>query len=172
MELTNTQLKIMEPLVDATVMCLKSMAGLSARPGKGTRDVADSFWANDYVFVVDTYGEVDGRIVMHYFMESTLDIGNRIRSGLLGDDCDESIEVNEEIIEALAEFSNTVVGRAMKKLESQQMLVSFKPPKYIHDVSKSEFLKSGVEDVLTMPVDVEGIGQFHVNYLIQSITEL
>lgn len=172
MELSKKQQKILEPFVDATVMCLETMAGLKAVPGKGSCDDVERFWLNDYIFVVDTHGEVEGRIVMHYFMESTLDIGNKIRAGMLGSDCEEATEVDEEILEALAEFSNTVVGRAMKKLESQQMLVSFKPPRYISDIEKADFLKFGVQDVLSMPVDVEGIGQFHVNYLIQDITEL
>jgi len=172
MELTESQQRILKPFVDATVTCLKTMGGLTATPGRGSREEADAFWANDYVFVIDTQGEIEGHIVVHYRMENTLDIGNKIRAGILGDDCTDATEIDDEIIEALAEFSNTMVGRAMRHLESQHTLVSFSPPRFIDNAEKTEFLKKGVQDVLTIPLNIDGLGQFQVNYLIQCITEL
>jgi CheY-specific phosphatase CheX len=168
MKLTREQTEIFWPFIDATISCLETMAGLRAVSGQGKSEEPGDFSVQDFVFVIDTTGDIEGRIIMQYQMDASLNIGNKIRQGMLGDEYGDSKSVDDDIIAALSEFSNTMIGRAIDKIDKS---VRFSPPRYVASVAeKEELIRSGIEEILSMPLDVEGVGRFHVNYLIQTIT--
>ncbi len=167
MKLTPQQSEILLPFVDATIYCLEAMAGVHAVSGEGACESPGDFSVQDFVFVIDTKGDIEGRLIMQYHVDSSINIGNKILQGLLGEESGNSDSVDEDVIEALAEFSNTMMGRASEKLAKS---VSFSPPQYISDGNEKEALiRSGVREILSMPLEVEGLGRFHVNYLIQIV---
>lgn len=167
MKLTQEQTQILWPFVDAAISCLDTMAGLRAVSGHGRLEEPGNFSVQDFVFVIDTSGEIKGRLIMQYHVDSSLNIGNKIRQGLLGEECGDSESVDEDIIEALSEFSNIMMGRAINKLNKS---VVFSTPRYVASSEEKEALiRSGVQEILSVPLDVEGVGRFHVNYLIQTI---
>ena len=137
MELNQVQEKILAPFVDRTVECLASMAGLKAVPGTSFEDDVDAFWMNDYAVVVETSGVIEGRVVMHIYLETALEIGKKVREFLLGEQPDNIDDVDEEVIDALSEFSNTVVGLATRQLAESDLCVVFDPPVFVSDLEEA-----------------------------------
>lgn len=171
MELNQVQEKILAPFVDRTVECLASMAGLKAVPGTSFEDDVDAFWMNDYAVVVETSGVIEGRVVMHIYLETALEIGKKVREFLLGEQPDNIDDVDEEVIDALSEFSNTVVGLATRQLAESDLCVVFDPPVFVSDLEEAADLFEGVKEVITVPIHVEGIGRFYLNYFLRNETE-
>jgi CheY-specific phosphatase CheX len=172
MELNQLQEKILAPFVDRTVECLKNMAGLKAVPGTSFEDDVDAFWANDYAVVVETSGLIEGRVVMHIYLETALEIGRNVREFLLGEHREGIDDIDEEVIEALSEFSNTVVGLATRELAESDLCVVFEPPVFVSDMEEAADLFKGVKEVITVPIHVEGIGRFYLNYFLLKETEM
>lgn len=172
MQLYQIHTKILKPFVDETIKALASMAGLEAKVGQGYQEDVDKFNFKGYAVcvVAKTYGAIEGKVIMHHNNETALAIGNRVRSRMLGEASDES-EINDSVGEALTEFSNTVVGMATRFLSEKDMNITFTPPLYIADQGDSEFLTQDVQEILTVPIEVKGIGQFTFSYLLHKKTE-
>lgn len=165
MELNSLQARILAPFIDNAIACLESMAGLQSLPDEGYLEDADNFGVTDYAVVVETSGLIEGRILIHYYLETAMEIGKRLYANMLGEEVD-SVRVDEQIMEALSEFSNTVVGLATRELKRDETLVIFDPPYFISKSEKISSLTDGVKEILTVPIQVDGVGRVYFNYLI------
>lgn len=172
MELSDIQQKILKPFAEETIKSLKMMAGLSGHCGDGFPDDITKFKFKGYAVVAETFGALEGKILMHHYVETALGIGNRVRAELL-DASDEEIaaEMTPAISEALEEFSNTAIGLAMRALGRANLGIKFRPPYFVNNTESMETVMQGVGEILSLPVHVDGIGRFYFNYLIHRPTQ-
>jgi len=165
MELTEIQQNILKPFVDKTIETLEQMAGLKATAGDGFIDDVDQFRFKGYAVVAETDGAIKGKILMHHYVETALEVGNKVRASLLDDDTKYD-ELNEDMADALAEFGNTAIGLAMSDLLSSNLGITFKPPYFFNDTKQVDSLLDGVTEIISVPIHVEEIGRFYFNYLV------
>ena len=166
MELDSLQARILAPFIDNTIECLESMASLQALPDEGKYGDADSFWPHDYAVVVETSGLIDGKILIHYYLDTALAVGKRVYANMVGEE-HESDDLDENIVEALSEFSNTVIGLATRELKSKDTLVVFAPPYFVSNGEQMSKLGEGAQEILSVPIHVEGVGKLFFDYIIQ-----
>ena len=169
MELNDIQLQILQPFVIETIKTLNTMAGLRAHAGDGFPDDIEKFRFKGYAVVAETSGNVEGKILMHHYIETALAIGNKVRCALLDDDV-EAAEMNEEVGEALAEFSNTAIGLAMRQLAESDLGIKFKPPYFVSDIKDMDAMMSNVKEIVSVPIHVEDVGRFYFNFLLHKPT--
>jgi CheY-specific phosphatase CheX len=165
MELDSLQAKVLAPFIDNAIECLESMAKLHALPDEGRHGDADSFFPHDYAVVVETSGLIDGKILIHYYLDTALAVGKRVYANLLGVES-ESDDIDENIIEALSEFSNTVVGLATRDLKRKDTLIVFDPPYFLSNGEQMSKLGEGAQEILSVPIHVEGVGKLFFDYII------
>ena len=170
MELNEIQQKILKPFVDKTIETITTMTGLMATADDGFVDDITKFRFKGYAVVAETEGAINGKILMHHYVETALKIGNKVRAELLDDDTEFS-ELNEEMGDALAEFGNTAIGLAMSDLSSSDLGISFKPPYFFDDTTQVEALMANVTQIISVPIHVEEVGRFYFNYLIYGEAE-
>lgn len=164
----NVRNSILVPFVDETLIALKNMADLQGTSDLlSYRDALDVFVFKDFAVCISakTASGGGGKIIMNYDLTTALAIGNRVRAKMLGTD-ENSIMLNDEVREALAEFSNTVIGLATRHFSNASEKISFGTPLYLLDKEDSEPLLEGVSQILTVPIDIEGVGRFYFSYLL------
>lgn len=170
MSLSLVQSKILQPFVDETLQNLKTMANMGGHADDGFVDAVDQFRFKGYAICSETTGGIDGVILMHHYIETAVAMGNAVRQNLLEEDT-EYDEINDAMADALAEWGNTVLGRAAKSLGGYNLGIEFEPPYFIFDTDTMASLLTGVKDIISVPVHVEGVGRFYFNYLIRNIQE-
>lgn len=170
MELNDIQSKILTPFIEETIKCLGSMAGLKASAGAGFPDDIEKFRFKGHAVVAETFGLIEGKILMHHYIETALGIGNKVRAELLNED-EAATEMTEEVGEALAEFGNTAIGLAMRGLANSDLGIKFKPPFFVSSTEDMMNLMQGVEEIISIPIHVDGIGRFYFNYLLHNKTQ-
>lgn len=174
MALNQLQLKILKPFVDETIKSLELMVGVSATDisvGEPFVDDVSSFKFKGYAVAAQTFGNIDGYIIMHHYMETALGIGNKVRENMLGEE-EQLEEMTEDMGDALAEWGNTAIGRAMNDLNKFDLGIRFNPPYFINNLKEMDTLLSGVKEIITIPINIESMGRFYFNYLLHSETNL
>ncbi len=171
MELFTIHTKILMPFVEETLKALGTMANLKAKALDATQEEIDSFSFQGYAVcvVANVYGEIEGKVLMHYHEETALLIGNKVMSNILGEEFTEG-EINQEIGDALAEFSNTVIGRASRALGNSNLKITFEPPIFIGSSSETKSIMKDVVEILTIPILLEGSKHFCLSYLLHQDT--
>ena len=171
MDLYSVHTKILMPFVDESVKALASMADLQGAIGKGIQEnVGDyDFMGYAVCVVARTYGSIEGKVVMNHEFNSALTIGNRLLAKMLGEPFNYS-ELNAEIGEALTEFSNTVIGLATRSLSDTGSQLQFSAPLPIDRPADIEFIMEGVQEILSIPIDIAGVGSFSFSYLLHQKT--
>jgi len=171
MDLYNVHTKILMPFVNETIKALKDMADLQAKAGRGIQEnVADYDFKGYAVCVVArTYGSIEGKVVMNHQIKSALTIGNRFLAKMLGEPQNYG-EINEEIGEALTEFSNTIIGLATRSLSGSGSQLQFSAPLFINGSADIDYIKEGVQEILSIPIDIAGVGSFSFSYLLHNKT--
>lgn len=170
MALSEIQQTILDPFVGETLEILGEMADMDGHTGDSFLDTAAQFRFHGYAICSETRGSLDGVILMHHYIETALALGNAIRKNILEEDL-EYEEVNELVADALAEWGNTVIGRAGRRLRCDQLGMDFEPPYFVYDMDTMSSLLTGIVDIITVPVHVEGIGRFYFNLLIRKISD-
>lgn len=170
MGLSETQQRILKPFVDETIKTLRVMAGLSAYAGEGFEDDVENFRFKGYAIAAETFGVIEGKMLMHLYIETATAIGNQVRKNVLGA-TDDASEIDEEVSDCLAEFGNTAIGLATRELEKSDYGIKFKPPYFVLDTQEMEGIMTGVKEILSIPIHVDGIGRFYFNYLLHEATE-
>jgi two-component system, response regulator PdtaR len=101
-ESKDLQSKIITPFIGETIETLESMAGLTASAGEPFSDSVEDFRFKGYAVAAETSGNINGYILMHLYIETTLSIGNKVLENLLGleEECE---EMNDDITDAVAE---------------------------------------------------------------------
>lgn len=165
MELESLQASILAPFIDNAIGCLESMANLQALPDEGQWIEADNFWPHDYAVVVETTGIIEGKILIHYYLDTALAVGKGVYANMLGEKL-EGQEIDEHIIEALSEFSNTIVGLATAELNKDDRLIEFDPPYFVSHRDQLIKLGQGAQVILSVPIHIEGVGKLYFDYII------
>lgn len=171
MDLFSVHTQILMPFVNETVKALADMAGLRATPGKGVQEAVDDYDIKGYAVcvVARTYGSIEGKVVMNHQIKSALTIGNRFLAKMLGEESNFPV-INDEIGEALTEFSNTIIGLATRSLSNSNTQLQFSAPLFINGPADVEFIMDGVKEILSIPIDIAGVGPFSFSYLLHQKT--
>lgn len=158
---------ILLPFVDETIAMLKDMADLNGTSDLlSYRDALDVFTFKEFAvcIVAKNATGVAGKIIMNYDLNTAIAIGNKVRAKMLGTEENATV-LTDEISEALAEFSNTVIGLATRHFNDTEHKISFGTPLYLHSAEDSEYLLEGVNQILTVPIDIQNVGRFYFSYL-------
>jgi CheY-specific phosphatase CheX len=158
---------LLVPFVNETILTLESMADLKAKSDLLTyHDALDTFVFKGFSvgLVTKKQDTVEGKIVMNHDLTTALAIGNRVRAKMLGT-VEPATELNEEVNGALAEFANTAIGLATRHLKATQKF-TFGTPVHITNQADSEMFLEGVQQIFTVPVDLEIGGRFYFSYLL------
>ena len=170
MSLNTIQNTILQPFIDETLANLKAMAGMSGRTDDGFKDQVDQFRFKGYAICAETHGSIDGVMVMHHYVETAVAMGNAVRRHVLNEK--EPLDtISAPMADALAEWGNTVLGRATRTLSEKRLNISFDPPYFVFNTDTMQSLLTGVTDIITVPVHVDGVGRFYFNYLIRAVNE-
>ncbi len=168
--LTKIHNQILQPFVNETLENLASMAKMNGHCDEGFPDDVEKFRFKGYAICAETFGHIDGVVLMHHYSETAIAMGNAIRKCILGDEHAYE-EINDEMADALAEWGNTVVGRATKSLAAYHLGIQFEPPYFVYDTDVMASLLTGVKDIITVPVHIDNVGRFYFNYLIRNVNE-
>ncbi|NIP72366.1 MAG: chemotaxis protein CheX [Gammaproteobacteria bacterium] len=172
MDLYKVHTKILMPFIDETVKALADMADLKATPGQGREENISDYDFKGYAVcvVARTYGNIEGKVIMNHQIHTALTIGNRFLAKMFGEPC-EFPEINDDIGEALTEFSNTIIGLATRTLSNAHAQLRFSAPLFINGPADVEFIMEGVKEILSIPIDIEDVGTFSFSYLLHEKTE-
>jgi len=168
MSLSDIQNKIMQPFIDETLNNLQSMAGMKGHTDEGFHDRVEDFRFKGYAICAETQGGIDGVMLMHHYVETAVAMGNSVRKHAHGEG-ETFEEINEPMADALAEWGNTVLGRASRTLGDYKLNIAFDPPYFVFDTDAMKSVLTGVTDIITVPVHVDNVGRFYFNFLIRSI---
>lgn len=161
------QISIISPLIDEVTRSLKTMANLEASPGEPFQDQVENFRFKGYAVASNTHGNIEGVVLLHNYVETALAIGNQLRLKMLGDS-DKQDEINDEMQGALAEWGNTLIGLATQNFAKKNLDIRFDPPYFILDTETMSPLLEGVQDIISIPINIEEEGRFYLNYLLRS----
>ncbi|GAB1264896.1 response regulator [Aurantivibrio infirmus] len=169
MSLNTIQNHILQPFVDETLENLQTMAKMNGHTDPGFLDDPKQFRFKGCAICCETSGHIDGVVLMHHYPETAIAMGNAIRLHVLGED-NTFEELNEDMEEALTEWSNTVIGLATRNLSHDHLGIKFEAPYFIQNTDEMDTLLEGVENIISVPVHVDDVGRFYFNYLIRSVS--
>ena len=167
MALNNVHAKILIPFVNETIKILDEMTELNATAGEGVQQEISDFDFKGYAVcvVARTYGSIEGKIIMNHQTKTALTIGNRVRAKMFGEPSNIDT-INEEIGEALTEFSNTIIGLATRHLSDSSSQLNFSAPLFINGPRDMDYILEGVKEIFSIPIDIKGVGTFSFSYLL------
>jgi two-component system, response regulator PdtaR len=165
----NTIYKVtLHPFINESIASLKSMTSLSGSSGDTFLDRVEDFRFKGYAVCSNITGCLDGVIMMHHYPETAVAIGNSVCENMFDEKYDYP-EINEELSNALAEWGNTIVGRATDLLSRNNLKFDFSSPYFIHNFDDMEKYLEGVKEIVTVPISVEGVGRYYFNLLVRNV---
>lgn len=167
MELNGIQWKVLQPFVDETLKALQKSAGLKAEADSGFQDRIESFRFKGFAVVVNTRGSITGRVLIHYYTETAVAIGNKLLQQQ-NPSLPETHCMGDDLSNALAEFSNTIMTPAVESFRENDSKILFSQPYFISNTENIDSLLNDVQEIITVPIRVDNIGRFYINYLIHS----
>ncbi|MFT7130827.1 MAG: CheY-like chemotaxis protein [Gammaproteobacteria bacterium] len=159
---------ILYPFITESIASLKAMTNLEGSAGEAFMDSIDDFRFKGYAVCSDVTGNLDGVIMMHHYPETAIAIGNSVCETMFEEKY-EYTEINEELSNALAEWGNTIVGRSTDLHGRYSLEYSFSSPYFVNDVSDMDKYIEGVKEVVTVPINVEGVGRYYFNLLVRNV---
>lgn len=159
---------ILYPFITESIASLKAMTNLSGSSGDTFMDNVDDFRFKGYAVCSDVTGNLDGVIMMHHYPETAIAIGNSVCENMLNEKY-EFTEINDELSNALAEWGNTIVGRATDLHSRYNLEYNFSSPYFVNDVNDMSKYLADVKEVVTVPIMVEGVGRYYFNLLVRSV---
>ncbi|WP_101757376.1 response regulator [Oceanicoccus sp. KOV_DT_Chl] len=158
---------ILHPFIKESIHSLSAMTHMDSKAGDIFEDSVDDFRFKGYAVCSEIQGELDGVILMHHYEETALAIGASVYEGFAGAAASNIESLNQDLSDALAEWGNTIVGRATDLLAKHNLGFSFSAPQTVVNLDDmSQYLK-GVETIVTVPIHVEGVGRYFFNLLIR-----
>jgi CheY-like chemotaxis protein len=165
----NTIYKVtLHPFINESIASLKSMTSLSGSSGDTFLDKVEDFRFKGYAVCSNITGCLDGVIMMHHYPETAIAIGNSVCQNMFDEEYDYK-EINEELSNALAEWGNTIVGRATDLLSRNNLKFDFSSPYFIHNFNDMEKYLENVKEIITVPITVEGVGRYYFNLLVRNV---
>ena len=165
MLLNTLQWRVLKPFVDETVKALESKLGLKVETDDGFQEKVSDFSFHGYAVIANTSGSVDGRILIHHYTETALAVGNEILKSQ-NSSAAEVKAMTDEISNALADFSYEALEPAVKSMENSALKVKFSKAYFIADTKNIDALLEGITEIITVPIKVEDVGRFYLNYLL------
>jgi len=167
MLLNTLQWQVLKPFVDETLTSLEKTLNLRGQADDGFQDKIEEFSFKGYAVVANTAGNITGRVLIHHYTETAIAIGNQLIRKQ-NPNLSEAHEMDDSVSNALADFANMIISPAVKKLDEEQISVSISQPYFISDTKKMDGLLEDVQEIITVPIRVDQIGRFYINYLIHS----
>ena len=158
----------LHPFINESIASLKSMTNLSGSSSETFMDKVEDFRFKGYAVCSNITGCLDGVIMMHHYPETAVAIGNSVCQNMFDEKYDFT-EINEELSNALAEWGNTIVGRATDLLSRNNLNFDFSSPFFIHNFNDMEKYLEGVKEIITVPITVKGVGRYYFNLLVRSV---
>ncbi len=168
MSLNELQERILASFATETVRSLQQLAQLDATVGEGFQDDIESFRFKGYAIATRVSGSIPGKVLLHLYPETAIELGNRVLRSMLGESHADSL--TEDLRDALAEWGNTLIGHATRGLEEASLGVAFTPPFFILDTAQLNEIMKDVVEIVSVPIHTEGAGRFYFNYLLHAET--
>lgn len=158
---------ILHPFIKESIASLSTMTNMQGKAGDAFVDNVDDFRFKGCAICSQMQGELEGVILMHHYEETALAIGAQVYSGLAGEAVADASSMNQDISNALAEWGNTIVGRATDMLAKHNLGFSFSAPEMVLNLDDmGKFLKD-VVTIITVPVHIDDVGRYFFNLLIR-----
>ena len=172
MDLYTVHTRILTPFIKETANVLGTMANLTAKAGPGYQETVTDFTFKGFVasVVVSSAKGIEGKVVMSHSNDTALAVGNNVRKLMLGADS-RLTEIDEELGEALTEFSNTVIGTVANKMHKEHLMLTFGAPVYILKTTDMRYLLDGVKEIITVPLTIPNVGDFYFSYFLHNETD-
>jgi CheY-like chemotaxis protein/CheY-specific phosphatase CheX len=158
----------LHPFINESIASLKSMTSLSGSSSETFMDNVEDFRFKGYAVCSNITGCLDGVIMMHHYPETAVAIGNSVCQNMF-DEAYNYTEINEELSNALAEWGNTIVGRATDLLSRNNLKFDFSSPYFVHNFNDMEKYLVDVKEIVTVPITVEGVGRYYFNLLVRNV---
>ena len=158
----------LHPFINESIASLKAMTHLTGYSAEAFMDQVDDFRFKGYAVCSEVSGCINGVIMMHHYPETAIAIGNSVCETMF-DEKYNYTEINEELSHALAEWGNTIVGRSTDLLSRHNLEFNFSSPYFVHNFNDMDKYLSGVKEIVTVPITVEGVGRYYFNLLVRDV---
>ena len=158
---------ILHPFIKESIASLSTMTSLKGKAGDAFEDNVEGFRFKGYAVCSQMQGELEGVILMHHYEETALEIGAQVYSGLAGEKVADASKMNQDLSNALAEWGNTIVGRATDILAKHKLSFSFSAPEMVLNLDDMEKFLKDVVTIITVPVHIDDVGRYFFNLLIR-----
>jgi CheY-like chemotaxis protein len=159
---------ILHPFINESIASLQAMTNLTGVAGEAFVDNVDDFRFKGYAVCSDVTGHLDAVIMMHHYPETAIAIGNSVCETMFEEKYQHT-EITSELSHALAEWGNTIVGRSTDMHSRYSLDYKFSSPYFVHDVNDMDKYLSGVKEVITVPITIEGVGRYYFNLLVRNV---
>lgn len=158
---------ILFPFIKESIASLSTMTNLEGKAGDPFEDNVEDFRFKGCAICSQMQGELEGVILMHHYEETALEIGSQVYSGLAGNEATDKSSMNQDLSDALAEWGNTIVGRATDMLAKHNLSFSFSAPEMVLNLDDMEKFLKDVVTIITVPVHIDNVGRYFFNLLIR-----
>lgn len=158
---------ILHPFIKESIASLSTMTNLHGKAGEAFEDNVADFRFKGCAICSQMQGELEGVILMHHYEETALEIGAQVYSGLAGEKAADTSKMNQDLSNALAEWGNTIVGRATDMLAKHNLSFSFSAPELVLNLDDMEKFLKDVVTIITVPVHIDDVGRYFFNLLIR-----
>ncbi|WP_158768692.1 response regulator [Paraglaciecola sp. L1A13] len=159
---------ILYPFINESLASLKAMTNLSGTAGEPFMDKVADFRFKGYAVCSEVTGNLNGVIMMHHYPETAISIGNAVCQSMFNEIYQHQ-EMTDDLRNALAEWGNTIVGRSTDLHSRYSLEYGFSSPYFVEDLSEMDKYLNGVQDVVTVPINIEGVGRYYFNLLIRNV---
>jgi hypothetical protein len=163
MSLSDLHNHILTPFVEHTIQHLASV-GYEASASIGFEQQVDDFSCKGYALVSNTTGVIEGRLLVHHYPETATPLANKLLGRVDSDD----EQLDDDGINALSEFCLAAIKPAIAQLDQSDVEIHFSPTYFIADTKQLGGILDGVKLMLTIPIEVRGLGRFYFNYLLNN----
>lgn len=158
---------ILHPFIKESIASLSTMANLHGKAGDAFEDNVDDFRFKGCAICSQIQGELEGVILMHHYEETALEIGAQVYRGLAGEKATDTSSMNEDLSNALAEWGNTIVGRATDMMAKHNLSFNFSAPEMVLNLDDMEKFLKDVVTIITVPIHIDNVGRYFFNLLIR-----
>lgn len=158
---------ILHPFIKESIASMATMTNLQGKAGDAFEDSVEDFRFKGCAICSEMQGELEGVILMHHYEETALAIGAEVYAGLAGEAAADTTNMNPDLSNALAEWGNTIVGRATDMLAKHNLSFSFSAPEMVLNLDDMEKFLKDVVTIITVPVHVDDVGRYFFNLLIR-----
>jgi len=156
----------LHPFVTESLSNLKTMTSHSGQAGAAFVDSAAQFDFSGFGVATEISGSLDGAILMHHAEDTAVAIGNDVSASMLGEQASHTA-MSAELGMVLAEWGNTIIGRATEFLARHNLGFEFTAPTFVNSAEQVQQYMAGVEHMVSVPIEVDGIGVYHVHLLVR-----